>query len=94
MLSLLKAKKKRTDPRGGGGGYPLSDLPVSPPKTRIEPHIFILRASRLIICKHLRHLRCGQLPSAGPRQKKGAGLRGMGPRTWLGWGWGFPPFPR
>ena len=56
MPSLLKAKKKRTDPRGGRG-VPLSDLPVSPPKTRIEPHIFILRASRLIICKHLRH--CG-----------------------------------
>jgi hypothetical protein len=31
--------------------------------------LYSVRQSPLILCKHLR---CGQLPSAGPRQKEGA----------------------
>jgi hypothetical protein len=43
-----------------------------------------VRQRRAIICnrlRHLRHLRWGQLPSAGPRQKKGAGSRVVGTRA-------------
>ena len=57
----------------------------------VQPLFFIVRRWSEMICKHLR---CGQLPSAGPRQKKARD------RCW----WdnrarpvkvrGFPPFPR
>jgi hypothetical protein len=57
----------------GGGAFP-SNLPIFWLETGIPPLIFIVRRLGLILCNHLRHLRWGHLPSAGPRQKKGAEL--------------------
>jgi hypothetical protein len=50
MFPFAKAKKRRTTPPGGG--VPLSDLPVSPSETGIEPLILIVHAWKVILCKH------------------------------------------
>jgi hypothetical protein len=44
---------------------------ISWPETGVAPHIFIVRRLGKILCNHLRW---GHPPSAGPRQKEGAGL--------------------
>jgi len=56
----------------------------SRPGTGIEPYVFIVRAGKVIICNH--HLRWGQLPSAGPRQKEGAEMESG--ESWTGLVWG------
>jgi hypothetical protein len=66
---------------GTGEVWSSSVMTVSPSAAGILPLFLIVRGRRLIICKPpprvgpvaFGHLRWGQLPSAGPRQKKGVG---------------------
>jgi len=70
-MQLLKKRTKRERTTRGVGSFFWGNEPAqSRQGTGIEPYVFIVRAEKLIICNG--HLRWGQLPSAGPRQKEGA----------------------
>ena len=89
LFSSLKSEQKGNHPPGGWGL--LFGLCVSRPEPGVSP-MFLLCARGRQLSATTCHLRWGQLPSAGPRQEKGAESTCGGSLDAAGLGLRFPTF--